>query len=88
MATGLGGRPRVQNFRRVVFELRRLDTGGLIHQYATEGAALAFLRDVIRVAGREQAACFALGQQDERRQVRTVVQGAALVRRALEDRAE
>jgi hypothetical protein len=78
----------VQNVRPVVFELRRLDTGGLVHQYATEGAALAFLRDVVRVAGREQAACFALDQRDEQGQVRTLVEGAALVRRALEDRAE
>jgi hypothetical protein len=72
----------------VAFELRRLDTGGLVHRYAPEGAALAFMRDVVRIAGREQAACFALDQRDERGQVRTLAEGAALVRRALEDRAE
>ena len=32
----------------VVFELHRRDIGGLVHAYATEGAALAFVRDVIR----------------------------------------
>jgi uncharacterized membrane protein len=71
----------------MVFELRRLETGGLVHQYATEAAALAFLRDIIRVAGREQAARFALQQRDAEAQVRTLAEGAALVRRALEDRA-
>ena len=70
------------------FELRRLDTGGLVHEYATEGAALAFLRDVVRIGGREQAACFALNERDEQGQVRTLAEGAALVQRALEDRAE
>jgi ATP-dependent 26S proteasome regulatory subunit len=74
--------------RLVVFELRRLDTGGLVHQYVTEGAALAFVRDVFRIGGREQAACFALQERDEQGQVRTLSEGPALVRRALEDRAE
>jgi hypothetical protein len=46
----------------VVFLLRRRDTGGLVHRYATEGAALSFVRDVLRVAGREQAAGFVLEQ--------------------------
>ena len=72
----------------MAFELRRLDTGGLVHEYATEGAALAFLRDVVRIGGREQAACFALNERDEQGQVRTLAEGAALVQRALEDRAE
>jgi hypothetical protein len=37
-----------------VFELRRRDTGSLVHAYATEGAALAFVRDVIFIGGRDQ----------------------------------
>jgi hypothetical protein len=77
----------VQCSRLVVFELRRRDTGGLVHHYATESAALAFVRDVVRIAGREQAACFALDER-ERNQTRTVAVGIALVQRALEDRAD
>ncbi len=72
----------------VVFELRRLDSGTLVHSYVTEAAALAFVRDVIRVAGRDQAAGFALEERGERGAARTLASGAALVQRALEDRAE
>ena len=72
----------------VVFVLRRRDTGGVVHQYATEGAALAFVRDVLHVGGREQAAGFVLDQRDETGQTHTLAEGADLVRRALEDRAE
>ena len=72
----------------VVFELRRRGTGRLIHVYATEGAALAFVRDVIRIGGRDQAASFTLDQQDEQGQTRTLAEGLGLVQRALEDRAE
>ena len=72
----------------VVFELRRRDTGSLVHAYATEGAALAFVRDVVFIGGRDQAACFALKVRDELGQTRTLAEGLALVQRALEDRAE
>jgi ATP-dependent 26S proteasome regulatory subunit len=78
----------VQNPSTVVFELRRLASGTLIHSYITEGAALAFIRDVIRVAGRDQAAGFALEKLDERGAARALASGPALVQRALEDRAE
>jgi hypothetical protein len=71
----------------VAFELRHLATGNLIHRYPTEGAALAFVRDVVRVGGRAAAEQFALDQRDEHEQTRTLAAGAALVRRALEDRA-
>lgn len=71
----------------VVFELRRLDTGGLIHRYATEGAALAFIRDVVRIAGREQAACFVLDEQYAEDDVHRIAAADDLVKRALEDRA-
>jgi hypothetical protein len=70
-----------------VFELRRGDTRALIREYATEGAALAFVRDVVMVGGHDQAACFALEQRDEAGQTRSVAEGWALVQRALEDRA-
>ena len=72
----------------MAFELRRRDTGGLVHRYATEGAALAFLRDVVRIAGRELAACFALDERDARGQTRPLAEGTVLVQRALDDRAE
>ena len=74
--------------RQVIFELRHLDTGKLVHRYPTEGAALAFVRDVIRVSGRDQAARFSLEEADETYAVHTVSSGASLVQRALEDRAE
>ena len=54
-----------------------------MHQYETEGAALAFVRDV----GHEQAACFALFEQDSQGRERPIVEGADLVWRALQDRA-
>ena len=71
----------------VVFQLRRLDTGGLVHHYATEGAALAFIRDIVRIAGHEQAACFALDEWDSEGKVERVADGVELVRRALQDMA-
>lgn len=84
-----GGRgPDCAVTRTVVFELRRRDTGGLVHAYHTEGAALAFVRDVIFIGGRDQAACFALEVRDELGQIRTLAEGPALIQRALEDRAE
>jgi hypothetical protein len=69
-----------------MFELRRLDTGGLVHRYESEGAALAFVRDVVRVVGHEQAACFALHQDVQGRE-QMIAERADLVRRALQDRA-
>lgn len=84
-----GGRgPECAVTPTVVFELRRRDTGGLVHAYRTEGAALAFVRDVIFIGGRDQAACFALEMRDELGQIRTLAEGLALIQRALEDRAE
>lgn len=70
----------------MVFELRRLGSGGLVHQYATEAGALAFVRDVVRIGGHEQAAQFVLDERDEGGQLHTVAESEALVRRALEDR--
>jgi hypothetical protein len=74
-------------FRTVVFELRRLDTGGLVHRYDLEGPALAFVRDVVRVAGHEQAALFGLYAQDSEGREHPIAEGADLVSRALQDRA-
>ena len=74
---------------RVVFELRRLDTGALVHRYDTEGAALGFVRDVVRVAGHQQAASFALYEfeLDSEDREQPVAEGADLVWRALQDRS-
>jgi hypothetical protein len=72
----------------VVFELRDQDSGRLIHRYATEGAALALVRDVVRIGGRDQAATFTLAECEEDGDEVVLASGPALVRRALEDRAE
>ena len=71
----------------MTFDLRRLETGGLVYRYETEGAALAFVRDVVRIRGHEQAACFALEEQDTEGNARAIAKGADLVRRAVQDRA-
>jgi hypothetical protein len=68
----------------VPFELGLLDSGSLVHVYATEADALAFMRDVIRIGGRSQAAGFVLDKRDEQGQLHRLAEGTALVRRALE----
>ena len=70
------------------FELKYLETGKLIHRYPTEGAALAFVRDVVRVGGHDQATQFTLEQRDQTDETHTIAAGVVLVQRALEDRAE
>jgi hypothetical protein len=71
----------------VVFELRLQESGKLVHCYPAESAALAFMRDVVRIGGRDQAARFSLEECDERGERRIIAAGAVLVQRALEDRA-
>jgi hypothetical protein len=70
----------------VAFELRHLLSGAVIRNYASEGAALAFVRDVVRVRGHRDAARFALTYTNEHRVVQRVAEAEALVARALEDR--
>jgi hypothetical protein len=48
---------------------------------------LLFLRDVVHVAGHEQAASFGLYEQDSEGREHTISEGADLVWRALQDRA-
>jgi len=84
----MGAGPHSAGKVRVVSELRHQDSIKLIHDYHTEGAALAFIRDVVRVGGRAQAAQFILEQRREDGQVRTVATGDSVVWRALEDGAE
>ena len=74
--------PCLADLSEVVFELRRLDTGGLVHRYQTEAAALAFVRDVVRVGGRERAACFALVEPDSEGGEHPIAEGSDLVWRA------
>jgi len=71
----------------MIFDLRRLETGGLVHRYETESAALAFVRDVVRIGGHEQAASFALEDQDAEGNTHTIAKGTDPVRRAVQDRA-
>jgi hypothetical protein len=56
--------------------------------YDKEGAALAFLRDVIRLGSRDAASRFVLTQDDEHGAARTIASGETLMKRALEDQAE
>jgi hypothetical protein len=73
----------------VAFELRYLKTDALVHVYRTESAALAFVRDVIRIGGKDRAAGFTLWEREgDGGGTREVASGAALVQRALEDRAQ
>ena len=72
----------------MVFELRDHDSGKLIHRYATEGAALALVRDVVRIGGRDRAAAFTLAECADNGEEVVLASGPALVQRALEDRAE
>ncbi len=70
------------------YHLRHLRSGHLIRSYGTESAALAFVRDVVRFANREQADQFALDYQNDRGESTRLAEGDRLVRRALEDRAK
>jgi hypothetical protein len=72
----------------VPYQLRHLDTGAVVRTYEKEGAALAFLRDVIRLGSRDAASRFSLTQDDEQGGTRTISEGEALMRRALEDQAD
>jgi hypothetical protein len=70
-----------------IYRLRHLRTGRPIHSYRAESAALAFVRDVVRFGGREQAGQFALEYEADSGQLTRLAEGEPLVRHALEDRA-
>lgn len=70
-----------------MFRLQYRDTGALVHAYETEGAALAFLRDVVRVGGRQRAGQVALVREDAPGETTVLAEGDDLVVRALQDRA-
>lgn len=70
----------------VAFELRHLLSGAVIRVYASEGPALAFVRDVVRIRGHYDAARFALTYTNEHNVVRRIAEAEVLVTRALEDR--
>jgi hypothetical protein len=58
----------------------------LIRAYAHEGAALGFVRDVIRLRGHQDAAQFELRTLHPGAQTIVLAEGEQLVKRALEDR--
>ncbi len=70
-----------------MYRLQYRDTGALVRAYETEGAALAFVRDVVRFGGREEAGRFALVEEDAAGQITVVAEDEDLVIRALQDRA-
>jgi len=72
----------------VSYHLRHLDTGAVVHTYDKEGAALAFLRDVVRLGSHAAARQFVLAYEDQRGGMHTIAEGEALMTRALEDQAE
>ena len=71
----------------MTYALRYLDSAALVRNYEKESAALAFLRDIVRLGSREAASRFVLSQEDEHGNTRVVAEGEALVRRALADQS-
>jgi hypothetical protein len=67
------------------FELWHMGTAALVHTYDSEGAALAFVRDVVVFAGREAGKQFQLFRVDVGG-LAIVAEADGLMRRALEDR--
>jgi hypothetical protein len=61
-------------------------TRQLIRAYTRESAALAFVRDIVRLADRERASQFELLVADPDSGLMCLAAGPGLVRRALEDR--
>ena len=72
--------------RGVRFQLAHAQTGRLIWTYSGEGAALAFVRDVVRLRSHRDAAQFELRMVDNGARTTTLARGEQLVRLALEDR--
>ena len=80
--------PRFARDDRVPYQLRHLDTGAIVRTYDKESAALAFLRDVMRLGSRDAATRFSLTEEGEHGVGRPIAEGAALLRRALADQAD
>jgi hypothetical protein len=72
--------------RGVSFQLAHAQTGRLIWTYSREGAALGFVRDVVRLRSHRDAAQFELRMIDHGARTTTLARGEQLVRLALEDR--
>jgi enoyl-CoA hydratase/carnithine racemase len=70
----------------IAFQLSHVETGKLIRTYAREAAALGFVRDVVRLRGRLEAAQFELRALHTDAPTTTVAEADQLVKRALEDR--
>lgn len=71
---------------RAMFEVTHAHTGKLIWTYTSEGAALGFVRDVVRLRSHHDAAQFQLRMVIGATGTTTIADGEELVRRALEDR--
>jgi hypothetical protein len=67
------------------FQLR-FTTGGVVHSYESEGATLAFVRDVVVFAGHQAGTQFQLVRVNAGGRMTLIAKGEALVRFALEDR--
>ena len=65
-------RPTMGGGIGVAFELRHLLSGAVIRVYPSEGPALAFVRDVVRLRGHHDAARFALTYTDEHNVVQRI----------------
>jgi hypothetical protein len=72
----------------VGFELRHLDSGKLVHEYRTQGAALGFIRDVVRIGGPGAGGALLARAARQRGWGAHIARGAELVQLALEVRAE
>ena len=70
----------------VAYRLIYTPTWQLVRSYAGEAAALGFVRDVVRLGGRQAAAQFALQMAGDGGEPTMVAAGEELMRRALEDR--
>lgn len=68
------------------YELAYFRTARVIRRYSCEGAALAFVRDVVLFGSRADAAQFRLQKILAGPRVATIAEGEQLVTRALQDR--
>jgi hypothetical protein len=69
-----------------VYQLLFAHSRQLVHTFASEGAALALLRDIVRVRGHRDAAQFELCEVRNGVPQAPIATGDDLVRRAVEDR--
>ena len=78
-------RPRAECGDNIVFQIAYERSGKIIWTYPREGAALGFVRDVVRLASHAEAAQFELRLVHRDARTYTIARGEQLVRRAVED---